>query len=301
MYKNNFLRIVIISLCCSGCAVLTKTQINAVNQFATVSSEFSAYPSTILEKLSEIRVKRGVYYANSLDDAKTHKTELDEIYKQQQLDKVVTKKVDISFKIIDKYAQTLKLLSSDKYASDLKDQTDKFGKDVDDLIVQYNTVSGNGSALQGMGDPISQLILLGGKQYIRVKQANEIRKFVPKADTIIGIMTDNIVAFLESSAIADLIKIEENGIADNYTSYLRQRKPSVFDEIAYLSLIDQINEVKRLRDQTAKATKELQAAHAKLLSKIKEKQTLKETIDEIQDLYESVKELKSTMMKLNNS
>src|SRR5207253_610681 len=97
----------------------SKTQINAVNQFAATSKNFSEYPSKIMTELAEIRAKRGVYFANSLDNPRLHIQELDNTYNFKRDDYSISKKVDVTFKIIDKYAQSLLLLSSVRYESGL--------------------------------------------------------------------------------------------------------------------------------------------------------------------------------------
>ncbi|MEP7144017.1 MAG: hypothetical protein ABI707_14140 [Ferruginibacter sp.] len=293
--------IITLGLLLGSCASLTKTQIGAVNQFSQASKNFSAYPSRVMTALAEIRVKRGVYFANTLDSPKLHINELDKIYQARKNSYKYSAKVDTTFKIIDKYAQSLMLLSSEKYVSDLKTQANNFGVDLDSLIKGYNSIEGVKQVPAGIGGAINKLIVLGGKQYVRSKQAKEIKKFVPAADSLISVMTTNLLEFLQSKNIQFLVKNEEEEVNSNYLSFLRQRQPGIENERDYLDLKSNIDAIKQLRDQTVAATKHLRRAHKKLLLAIQRRKTLKETIPELQDLYEDVKEINTTIEVIKSS
>lgn len=305
-----------------SCAPLSKSQVEAVHQFAQTSQQFSAYPSEILTAMAELRVKRGVYYVNALEnpadinDAATsddeidslrestvtaHVRELNEIYTARKNDYRTSEQLNISFKIIDKYAQALLLLSSDKHASNLEDQAAHFGVSLDSLISKYNAMPGTAKVRNGIGGLIGSLIMAGGKQLIRVKQAKEIQRFVPAADEMIGVMTKNLLDFLQSGSINELISNEEKGIQNNYKSFLRNRLPGIQHEWDYIELLTRLDNIKLLRAQTVAATTGLRAAHTDLLTAIKEKKTLSEAIAGLQSFYETVKEVRSTIHELNNA
>ncbi|MEJ7769632.1 MAG: hypothetical protein WKF89_17570 [Chitinophagaceae bacterium] len=298
----------------AACSTLTKTQINAVNQFAQTSKGFSAYPSKIMESLAQIRSKRGIYFANSLDNPALHIQELDSIYSFKKQDYVISRKIDITFKVIDKYAQSLLLLSSDKFEKDLDIQALHFGEDLDSLTVRYNSITNVQKVPVAIGAAISQLVAFGGRQYIRARQAKEIKKFVPQADTLIAVMSNNLLDFLLSSNIQELIKNEEKGVNNNYLSYLRHvktvsslvsggdtsllafnTKSTIENDNEYMDLKTQLDGVKKLRQLTIDATRRLRKAHTKLLDAIARKRNLKTTIWEVQQLYDGIKEIKSAI------
>jgi hypothetical protein len=300
----------------SSCASLTKSQVEAVHQFAQTSKNFSAYPSEVLAATAELRVKRGVYYTNSLQDpddessddnidslnelaVTAHVKELDDIYRAKKDDYRTSEKANITFKIIDKYAQSLLLLSSGKHATDMQAQAANFGVSLDSLINKYNSIEGATKVKPGVGGLIGSLIMAGGTQFIRARQAKEIQRFVPAADEMIGVMTGNLLEFLQSGKIAALIANEEKGIQSNYRSFLRHRKPYIQNEWDYLELLAHLDRIKALRDQTTAATNSLRTAHSELLAAIKEKKTLTEAIAGIQSLYEDVNEIRSTIHELH--
>jgi len=282
-----------------GCASLTSTQINAVNQFARTSKNFSAYPSRIITELAEIRVKRGIYFSNSIDDPKLHLEDLDGLYTSRKSDYAISDQVDITFKVIDKYAQSLLLLSSDDYVTDLQEQAANFGGDLDSLTSRYNSLDGVKKVPTGIGGAIGKIIAFGGKQYIRSKQAEEIRKFVPQADTLVSVMTTNLLEFLQSTNIEELIRNEERGVSSNYLSFLRQRHAAIENERDYLALRTDLDLIKQLRSETVTATRHLRKAHLKLLEEVQTKKTLEESIQELQELYDDVKDIKSTIDSIN--
>jgi hypothetical protein len=288
-----------------SCASLTKSQVETVNQFARMSRNFSAYPGKIISGLAALRVKKGLYFVNAMDDdsasSSLHVDELNKIYDAHKEDLHVAGKVDITFKIIDKYAQSLLLLSSDKHAADLDSQAVYFGTNLDSLITTYNAIPGVTTVRAGLGSVIGSIILAGGKQIIRSKQATAIKEFVPKADTLIGVMTHNLLEFLESDNIYILIDHEEKDIPRTYKSFLNHRKPTLQNERDYLALKSDIDHIKILRDQTIEATRNLRKAHARLLAEIKEKKDIKEVITELQVLYEDVKNVKTTIGELDTA
>ena len=272
--------------------------------------------------MADLRVKRGVYYVNALEnpadinDTETsddvidslrelsvtaHIKELNDIYTAQKNDYATSEKLNITFKIIDKYAQALLLLSSGKHAANLEEQAAHFGVSLDSLISKYNSLQGTQKVRNGIGGLIGSLIMAGGKQLIRAKQAKEIQRFVPAADEMIGVMTQNLLNFLQSGSINDLINNEEKGIQNNYKSFLRNRVPGIQHEWDYLGLLSQLDRVKALRAQTIDATTSLREAHSELLTLVKEKKTLSEAIAQLQSFYENVKEVRSTIHALDTA
>ena len=283
-----------------SCASLTKTQIKTVNRFALTTQGFSAYPSKIMTGLADVRTKRGAYYANSLSNPNLHLAVLDSLYAKKIAAYKVSAKVDVTFKIIDKYAQSLALLSSDKYETKLDKQAASSGLGIDSLAKMYNTIDPANQVPTGIGAAISKLVLLDGHLYLQPKQAREIKKFMPQADTLIAVMTTNLLTFLTASTIDTLINEEAWGINENYLSFLRQTpKPTVENDFSYLDLKNDVDEIKTLREQTIKATKALRAAHKKLLDVIRKRENLKELCTELQVYSEQIEDLNATVNKIN--
>jgi hypothetical protein len=280
----------------TSCASLTSTQIESVNQYATSVKNFSAYPSKIITGLADIREKRDVCYANSLSNPELHIDKLDSVYSNKVHAYKVSKQVDITFEIIDKYAQSLALLSSDEIQTNIDKESKSFGVSLDSLVGTYNKIDKSKNLPTNIGSGVSQLIALGGKQYVKNKQAKEIREFVLKADTLVSTMTTNLLIFLKSENIDQLIRAEEWGIHENYLIFLyKVGKPSIENEYIYLDLKAKIDEVKTLRTETIKATEQIRSAHKELLLCIQRKKDLKEILKSVQSLSEQIKDIKKTI------
>jgi hypothetical protein len=134
------------------------------------------------------------------------------------------------------------------------------------------------------------------------------------ADTLIAVMTGNLLEFLESANLNALIIGEEKSLRQNYLSYLMQipslsttsgrldtvvtlsmAKAPVQSDKEYLALKKNIVEVKKLRRQTVEATRALRKAHKKLLVILKEKRRLEKLVNEVQQLTEGVNAIRATM------
>ncbi|HTL10112.1 MAG TPA: hypothetical protein VL307_17680 [Chitinophagaceae bacterium] len=306
------------AILCSSCASLTKSQVEAVNHFSKTSANFSAYPSKVITALADVYVERGVYLVNSLDDfeeiqaasdqnddssaEKTvtqHINELDQLMLSKKKGYATGANVDITFKIIDKYIQSLAVLSSDKHITAVGDQAVDLGAGLDSLIGVYNAMPDTKKVNKGIGGLVGSVIMAGGKQWVRAKQANEIKRFVPAADEMIGVMTDNLLTFLRSGKIDSLIRNERQGIASDYKSFLRHRQPTVQNEREYLQLYMDVAHIDELRQQTISATRALRTAHAALTEQILAKKDVHEIITALQQLYEDVKEVKTTIKAID--
>ncbi|MBO0949200.1 hypothetical protein [Fibrella forsythiae] len=303
--KRSIWALLIITLL-NGCAVLNKTQVDAVNQFALISRNFSAYPSRIIIELDDIRRERGLYNSNSLiDDPTAHIDNLNSLYDFQVSNSTVSEKVDITFRIIDKYAQSLQLLTSDRYTSDVSDQVKSLSIGLDSLSSLYNSKIRNTPPLPtGIGNVVSQLVARGGRQLIRARQAKELKLFVPRADALIDIMCKNLLEFLEQSRIQELLDNEANNLPRDFKLYLISRaqlksNSSIKDEQAYLNLRSRLDGVKLLKAQSIAAVHSLQEGHHKLVSIVMRKMTLTDNIKEVQIFYEDVKQVRATIQRID--
>lgn len=295
--------ILLSALILSACASLTKTQVESVNGFAKTARNFSDYPSTFMRLLFEVREKRGVFYAVSKSSSNENLNEVDAVLAEKKNDFAFTEQVDLSFKIIDQYAQALMLLSSDEHEKALAKESEKLGINLDKFVETYNKKYTAKKIPEGIGAAAGQLVLFAGKQYSRIRQAQYIKEFVAKGDSLIGVITGNLVQFMERTKIDALIQNEETGIREGYKFYLARLislncVPSINDQSEYMRLKENMENVKTLRGQTIKATKDLRKAHAKLYEEIKKKKKLKETIEELSTLYEEVREIKSKIEEI---
>lgn len=297
--KQILLPVVVACLFFPGCAVLTTRQMDAVNQFARTSNNFSAYPSRIITALAELRVKRGIYFANSVHDPQTHLTELDNLYSAMISDFAVSAKADISFRVIDKYAVALLLLSSPAHAANFDSQALRTGHSLESLLSTYNQIPGVKPVPTGMGSLTGSLLQAGGDQIIRRKQAKALQEFVPAADTIMRVMIGNLLDYLENTNIDFLISNEERSLASNYRSFLNQRTPLVGNDRDYLDMKQDLDGIKALRSATIIAANQILKTHASLLAALEKPDDLNETVAALQSMYDNVNAVKTAYGKIS--
>lgn len=293
----------------TACATLTETQINAVHQFANTSKDFSEYPKKVSSELAAIRRESRIFDANAQLDRIEHIKRLEKIHAEETLDAAHSRKVELTFDILDTYAQSLLLLSTTN-SSDLEKQANNFGIELDSLIVLYNNVDNVRKIPTGIGGTASQVIATGGKKYLRAQQAKDLKKFISKGDVLVAGMISNLINYLDkkvyvktlsdSLGLKDLIESQRKSLEEDYGSYLssvyfRGQNPPVERDREYLALLRRLDNVETLRTQTISAAKKLREAHAKISKEILAKRTLKTTVKEIQALYEDIRNIRSTI------
>lgn len=299
---KRFFCLLAVSLLLGGCASLSKTQLESVNQLALTTKSFSAYPSRLMSELADIRFRRGAYFASTLSDPKLHLGLLDSIYNQKVFDAGASARMELTMKILDRYAQSLLLLSSDKYQKDLVPQAKSFGVSLDSLVALNNRIDGSVTLPVGLGGAVGKLVLLGGKQYSTIKQAREVVRFMAKADTIVATMTSHLERQLRSDEMNDLIAAEERALRSSYLSYLRQAAHvSIDNDRDYLALKASIDGVKQLQARIVAAACDYRAAHKRVLAELRKRKPLKVVAKELQVLVEDMNDLRVTIQKLDFS
>ncbi|HXD94186.1 MAG TPA: hypothetical protein VNX01_13320 [Bacteroidia bacterium] len=289
--------VLITSLILGSCASLTKTQISAVNEFAQTSKKISVYPSKIIAVLNEIHIKNGIITASTYTDNIVREKAILNVVQFKVKNDIVTTKLNLSFQIIDKYAQSLLLISSDKHTKDIDSLASNFGAGIDSLISIYKSIDKETKIPDGFGAAIGKLISLSGKQYIKIKQANEIKKLIPQADVLLVSMTNNIDNYLSETATSLLTSYGDEA-KTNYEELLKQNKASIENDKDYFQLLTNIHYVEELRKEIITTIKDIQIAHDKLCEIIGKRTCLKKPVHEIQVFKEDVKKMKSTITKL---
>ncbi len=298
---KNFPYFIFLLFLLGACSTLTTSQIAAVNEFGKTTEEFSAYPAKIMTELADIRLTRGLYFASTLEDPQLHITELDSIFSQKEYDYAVSQRIDVTFRIIDKYARSLVLLSSEEPIESTEKYAAGFGTGLDSLVTLYNSLDHTAQLPTGIGNVLNQLLYSGSRQYIKSKQAKNIKRFVVEADSLVAVMTTNLLDYLQSSTIEELIAHEERMIRRDYLTYLQQTETNTFNsQKDYLNLKDKVKNTKLLQEQTIEATKELRETHRKLLQVIQQKHKIGETIKELQDFQQHVLAIRNTIKEIES-
>jgi hypothetical protein len=282
-----------------SCASLSDSQIKAINSFANTTSNYSQYSNMIFKELSKVKQKNGLMYANKLINAENRIVVLDSIFSDAIFDNKFSKKIDLSFKLIDKYAQSLMLLSSDKHSLKLKENALKLGISIDSLTKVYNHISPYNTLPNNIGSPIGKIIALGGEQYVKYKQTKELKKFISKGDLLVNSITENLIDFFNSSQIDILIQDQERKLRLNYLAFNNGEKEiNLNNSTIYLELRNKIYQIKKLNQEVITYTRSIKKTHYKLKQVINKKQKLTTSIKELQKLQQELINLKKTIKEL---
>lgn len=283
-----------------SCRTVTTEQRRIVNQFALKTENFSAFPEKMWTEIAEIREARGVYYANSFVDPVSHLNELDAIVKERANDDKIPGKVGSVFIIMDHYANGLVELSSNAPFKTSSLLLGNFGDNLDVLIKEYNDFEKARTLPTGIGSMLTKTLDEGTNAFIANRQYKALHKYVNQADTLVSALCAEMVNYLSSVMLNQLIKNEESGIRESFRFYLAKRSPTDINSgKEYISLMKRVENVNALRLQTIRTIGSLKIAHRKIAEALARKQTLKETVDDLNRFSQDVKRLNSIIKKLN--
>jgi hypothetical protein len=327
-FNSKYLICVLTSVFACSCASLTKSQLNEIQVFGQLTQNFSAYPGNVVSSYNTVHQQQQLFFANGLPTPAEHYNMIAEASDFKIKSDLLNPKIDLSLKIIDRYAQALILLTADRNSKALDTASKDLGLNLEKLIGSYNAVSGSNALPTGIGGAIGQLIASGGNIYIRKKQAEEVRKIIPLADTIITQMTNNIVVFLsgqtgtEQNNLPQLIISEKDNIGRSYRRFLglnreqvsmrrgkdttgyrgnivRERFASLNDDRECLRLLENLNYTEQLRLQCIAAVKNLRKAHKKLLESVQQKKKLNGIVAEMQYYGEDLRKMNQSIKAIN--
>ncbi len=316
-------------MCCWSCASLTKSQLTEVNAFGQLTQNFSAYPSKFILSFNTINEKEALFRANSRLEATIHFDEIDSAYARKKANDKFSDKANLTFKIIDKYAQGLVSLTADKHTKQMDTAVQGFGSNLDRLIGKYNAIDPKDQLPAGIGGAVTELIRLGGEQYIRSRQAIEVKLFVTRADPMIAKLTSNVLQILGDSTknkngkvsnFSDMITQLRSDLQTDYTAFLGKRVITISmkknmqkldstsfinyhyatldDDRECLQLLSDLNALQELLDNIKTATDNLARAHHKLLTDIDTKKSLLEVASELQAYGDNINDLKTAIEKI---
>lgn len=335
----------------SGCASLTKSQLTEVNEFGSLTANFSTYPVSLYSSYLDIHEKALMYSANSITGAEDHYKSINSAYQLKKSLTAKNKELDLTIHIIDAYGQSLVCLTSPEHSAQLDTASKSLGTNLDGLIAQYNAINTSKPLPTGIGAAVSELVTLGGEQFIRSRQAKEVKEFVQKADPMIIQLADALSSHLKgplkppngsSFTFPDLIANERKEVHQDYVFFLsynplpdsitlspeslkqalkrpagkEKSKASVKDTVAFpvykgaiqnqrfaslandqdcFQMLEDLDNLEVLYNQTLTAIESLKKAHHKLLTDLQEKKDLKEIGTEVQAFFGNVQDMYATL------
>jgi len=282
------------SLFLGSCLTVSREQGRMVRQFAKSTENFSVFPLKIGSELACIREGRGIYYANSLTEPLLHLAELDAIFKERMNDDRLPGRVGVAFKVLDRYADGLLQLTSDAPFTARSRCMVRFGSEMDTLVGKYNQVSEGHHLPAGIGTAFAAIVAEGTNHFLAGRQYQLLRRYVIGADTLVSSVCAEMLSWLSSETLRQLIQNEETGIHESFRFFFTKRsQPTIECDRDYLDLMKRVENLNSLRLQTMSAVRDLAVVHRKLAEALSGKRTLQETIEQLTTFYSEMEHLRN--------
>jgi exonuclease VII small subunit len=281
-----------------SCSVLSESQLKNINTFATAAKNYSNFPGEVVKKSQELHYNNAVLEASAIPDSTQIIRALETAKAQYEKGITLSKKMDASLQLIQKYAALLAQLSSNSFADDLGKNAKELSRDLNSAVKLFNEQLS--SQIPGtIGKGISEIITIIGDRVIKNKQAKALQKFIPVGDTLIQLTTYNLVSALDAD-LKPLIESYKSTFQIDFKTIIFDHS----DRIDYNMLRFYINtnsdyaDVELLRKKCIHAAEKMASSHKELKDNIIKKKNFTELLSETKDFVSDVKELNEALNKL---
>ncbi len=282
----------------SGCAVLTPSQVKEVNKFAVAARNYGTLPGAVINSHADIRETEKMLKVSIKKDGESALEQLERILEYRQSYKADADRADSALDILNDYAELLVKLTSDSYTNELQGSVENLSKSIDKGIKTYNKMYSKDFNLVGSG--VAAIVRGVGGVYIKSVQSKALKKAVTDADPIVKDMT---------AAIEDLLKLYSDNLMENARVDLKRAymmAVKVHDGLLPFRTVSivgkelvSIDDTIQLAEDAKRAAKTFREAHGALASNVKQKQSLKGIIEQIEVLADEVKAARKLKKKLD--
>jgi len=288
---NKILLTILLAGLIQGCATLSSSKREYIQQFGLSTRNLPEYSLKLTDGLSNIRSKRGVYFANTLSTPNLHLNELDNIYNQQKIDEVNSALFQNSFAMLSLYSTMLLKLSSNSYNEDLYNNIKELEYGLENLITINNQLTSS-NIPTGFINIAAKISFLSGKYYIGYNQNEEIKRLVTSSDSLITDISNNIIFHLKSDNLNSIIENEHMMLSRNYLTYIQQNKQtSVYSDLDYILLKNNLDKIKALKENLIISVTNLKLAHNIMAVEVSKKNTTLDNINQLKELLISISEI----------
>lgn len=297
----------------TGCAVLTESQLKAVNALSTKSDTVATAPEHIFECLATVREERGLYYAASLTSAQAKFLEMNGLAEESISDAKAVEKASLYADVLDSYLRALRQLSAETRYSQYGTRIRGLGSKSDSLISALNKTEwikdDNGDAYsipEGYAKMAGKVTGYLTEEYMRRRQAKFVKEYVTSGDTLVGKCCDALSDLLKKKDCRELYENEAEGLKENYLAYLQRMErlggaPGIEEDRNYLVLSRKLDNAKLTSEKCSGALKSLKRAHHKLVGTLAERKDLKEHIAEFEELNTYAEQVAELVKKLEKT
>ncbi len=299
MCKNSFVVCFLALLIfASGCAVLTPSQVKEVNKFAVAARNYGTLPGAVINSHADIRETGKMLLVSIEAESNIALEQLEKILEYRKSYKAKADKADGALDILNDYAELLVALTSDSYTNELQGSAENISRSIDKGIKTYNKMYSKDFSLFGSG--VAAIVRGVGGVCIKSAQSKALKKAVTDADPIVKDMT---------IAIEDLLKLYTGNLMENARVDLRRaymkvvRRHGGLLPFTTVSIVGKelvsIDDTIRLAEDAKRAAKAFREAHGALANNVKQKQSLKGIIEQIEVLADEVKVARKLKKKLD--
>lgn len=260
----------------TGCASLSKSQVQAVNTLALKSDSLVQAPQLVFENLAEIRRDRGAMYAASLTSPEAHLQEVGALAKAYQTDVKLAARTDLYVNVLQSYLRALRSITAPTRHEQYGTRTRGIGLRMDSIITKYNALEFSEPLPEGFARSSTRIAGMLTENFVKNRQVRAVREFVLEGDTLVASCVDELVALLKKGGLKELIDNEAQGLDGNYLAYLRRMElagePVTYSVPEhYMELREQLYLTEQIRNNCITALQALKRAHHKLPSKLSSK------------------------------
>ncbi|WP_420148431.1 hypothetical protein [Spirosoma sp.] len=290
----------------SGCATLTRSQVEAINQYADVTTSYTHYPGKVLSDFMGLRYKDRLLIASQTSDKENPLTveDINRLYQQKKRESEAIEGFDIGIRAITDYASALKKLSSPDFAKNAGANALTLGTSLDSLTSRYNSVVKPSVSLPFIGSLVGLAVKEVGGRYVGYKQTAALKQYVQTGDTLINRLTQSLEETMSTHTTTYIQELEKDMRTFN-NHLLRQLSDTAHYEryqfgSETLAMVEQIDQLKKLNRQSILALQKLRSAHNELARQLQQKQKLIQAGKELFGLYQAVNDLQSTYQQIRN-
>ena len=254
----------------ASCSPLSKAQIEAVNELTFRSDTITRSPAVLFEKMSALRLERGLFYAASLSSGRARYEEVTALAETSINDESVVRKASGYVDAFNSYVRALHSVSAEARWKGIGTEIRGIGTRVDSVLYRYNRLdTGYEDIPTGYARMAGRVLAYVAEEVMQAVQGRTVRNIVVVGDTLVAASCDSLMAILRSDEMDELIRHERESLRDNYATYLMalelRGEPVPFEsDRLYVELLRRADELPDIRNSCVSALRSFKNAHAKL-------------------------------------
>lgn len=284
----------------SGCAVLTKSQVQEVKAFARAAENYGTLPGQPIRVYASVdRIDRVLMVsARNFSEPDAREKGWEELQRANASSaafEAIAGETDRALDILNTYAELLITLTSDQFTDSLEAGAKALGQSLDQAINRYNEgvrQPKGASSLGLIGGTVAAVVRGGVGVGIRHRQARYLKAYVTAAQPVMGGLTADVQTLMTNEVRTAVNELESRLKADFKTAAGRRQTLALDTLVSVADAQEQIRRARELCRSAAAAAGKFSTAHAKLVQDISNRKTLESHLAEIEALADEIKQAK---------